>query len=118
MYVPHLFFCQQDELDNLQVIVEIYIFSLSGEMICRVAEDSVGAADASGREEYPWLFIEIRGFTSPVTIGLYDFSAPENKRWSIYRTTVLNGLNPDEFEATQVSFRSIISLISIHDRVR
>jgi prolyl oligopeptidase len=87
---------------------EIYIYSLSGEMICRVAEDCVSAMDIKCWEEHPWLFISMTGFTSPSTIGLYDFSAPDHKRWSIYRTTVLNGLNPDEFETMQVSFGRII----------
>lgn len=91
-----------------QVIDEIYVYSLSGDKISRLAEDSVGSAYAAGREEHPWLFVYMSGFTSPATIGLYDFSASEHKRWSIYRTTVLNGLNPDEFEAKQVSFESII----------
>ena len=78
-------------------------------MVCRLAEDAVGQIDVYGHEAHPWLFISMIGFTSPMTIGLYDFSAPDHKRWSIYRTTVLNGLNPDEFEARQVSFESIIT---------
>jgi prolyl oligopeptidase len=95
--------------DRLQVIDEIYIYSLDGEMICRLAEDWVGGLLASGREAHPWLFIYMSGFTSPGTIGLYDFSAPHDRQWSIYHITVPNGLNPDEFEAKQVSCWSIIA---------
>ena len=71
----------------------------------------------TGREEYPWLFVYMSGFTSPGTVGLYDFSAPGHKRWSIYRTTVLNGLNPDEFEVRQVSCFNSSFLVAIHDLV-
>jgi len=48
------------------------------------------------------------GFNTPGTIGRYDFTVPENQRWSIYRSTNVNGLNPDDFEATQVR-NSLIS---------
>jgi prolyl oligopeptidase len=66
----------------IQVIDEIYIYSLSGEKITRLAEDSVGSAGSAyaGRDEYPWLFVYLNGFMSLATIGLYDFSAPDHKR--------------------------------------
>jgi prolyl oligopeptidase len=97
------------ELSIWQVVDEIYVYSLSGEKITRIAEDSVGSAYAAGREQHPWLFVYMSGFTSPATIGLYDFSAPEHKRWSIYRTTVLKSLDPDEFEARQVNLGFIVN---------
>jgi prolyl oligopeptidase len=43
-------------------------------------------------------------FTSPGTVARYDFTAPEEQRWSIYRSTKVTGLNPDDFEAHQVGF--------------
>jgi len=42
------------------------------------------------------------GFTSPGTVGRYDFTAPQGQRWSIYQTTKVNGLNLEDFEAQQV----------------
>jgi len=45
------------------------------------------------------------GFNSPGTVARYDFKEEEDKRWSIYRTTRVSGLNPDDFEAQQVSLR-------------
>jgi prolyl oligopeptidase len=46
------------------------------------------------------------GFNTPGTIGRYDFTAPEAQRWSIYRSTRVNGLNPDDFESLQVWYDS------------
>ncbi len=82
---------------------EIYIHSLDGLKITRLAEGFVGSAYATGRENYPWVFVTMSGFTSPGTIGRYDFTAPPDKRWSIYRTTKLSGLQLDDFETQQVS---------------
>ena len=93
----------------LQATDEVYIFSMKGEKITRLADDFVGSASVSCRDEYPWLFVHMSGFTSPGTIGLYDLSTPAEKRWSIYRTTKLNGLNSDEFEAKQVRFQMALS---------
>ncbi|KAF9526276.1 prolyl oligopeptidase [Crepidotus variabilis] len=85
---------------------EIYLYSNSGKVITRIAEEFVGAAYATGREKQPWFFVVMSGFTSPGTVGRYDFTAPVEKRWSIYRTTQLNGLNPSDFEAQQVWYPS------------
>lgn len=82
---------------------EIYLYSLDGLKITRLAEGFVGSAYVTGREQYPWLFVTMSGFTSPGTIGRYDFTAPPDERWSIYRTTKLSGLHLDDFETQQVS---------------
>ena len=54
------------------------------------------------------------GFTSPGTVGQYDFTAPEGQRWSIYQTTKVNGLNPEDFEAQQVRTTLVFHLALIN----
>ena len=46
------------------------------------------------------------GFSTPGTITRYDFTSPETQRSSILRTTKVNGMNPDDFESTQVWYES------------
>ena len=47
------------------------------------------------------------GFTTPCTVARYDFSEQsESKKWSIYRTTKLQGLNLDDFSAEQIWYSS------------
>lgn len=59
--------------------------------------------DVAARRDQSWFFVTLSGFTTPGTIARYDFTeANEEKKWSIYRTTKLNGLNPDDFSAEQV----------------
>lgn len=55
-----------------------------------------------GREKDSHFFVTMSGFNSPGTLARYDFTAPEEQRWSIYMTTKVKGLNPDDFEAQQV----------------
>jgi len=44
------------------------------------------------------------GFTTPGIVVKYDFTDPnEDKRWSVYRTTKVKGLDPNDFIAEQVS---------------
>ncbi len=93
-----------------QVKDEIYVYSLEGKQLERLAEDFVGSAYITGREKRSTFFVSMSGFTSPGTVGRYDFTAPEGQRWSIYQTTKVNGLNPEDFEAQQV--RTTISLLS------
>ncbi|KDR74502.1 hypothetical protein GALMADRAFT_70906 [Galerina marginata CBS 339.88] len=85
---------------------EVYVYSHAGNQLARLAEDFVGAAHVSGREKHSSFFVELNGFTSPGTIGRYKFTDPEEQRWSIYRTTKLNGLNTEDFEASQVWYES------------
>ena len=80
------------------------MYSHAGNEVVRLAEDFVGAAHISGREKHSWFFVTLSGFTSPGTVGRYDFTAPDEQRWSIYRTTKVKGLNTEDFEASQVRF--------------
>ena len=76
----------------------------------RVASDFVGAATLSGRRKQSWFFSSLTGFTNPGIVAKYDFSIKEaDKRWSIYRTTLVSGLNPDDFSAEQVCCVSLCS---------
>ena len=93
---------------STQVKDEIYIYQLStGKRLQRVAPEFVGAASISGRRKQSWFFASLTGFTNPGIIAKYDLNVKEeDKRWSIYRTTLVNGLNPDDFSAEQVGASS------------
>ncbi|KIL67398.1 hypothetical protein M378DRAFT_74086 [Amanita muscaria Koide BX008] len=81
---------------------ELFIYDNTGKQLVRLAQDFVGAVTVTARETESWLFATLTGFNTPGTIGRYDLQQPEGKRWSIYRTAKVSGLNPDDFEAQQV----------------
>ncbi|KAH7907477.1 prolyl oligopeptidase [Hygrophoropsis aurantiaca] len=92
---------------------EIYLYSLSGTRLTRLASDFVGAADVTGRRTQPNVFITLTGFTNPGIVARYDlhgqtkFDDGEVKeRWSVWRETQLKGLKADEFVAEQVWYES------------
>nr|QKM76213.1 prolyl oligopeptidase [Lepiota venenata] len=85
---------------------EIYLYSKDGAQLERLAENFVGASTIVNREKQHHFFITMAGFDTPGTIARYDFTAPESQRFSILRTTKVNGLNPDEFESRQVWYDS------------
>lgn len=92
---------------------EIYIYSMAGERLTRVASTFVGAATLDGMRQQPFFFATLIGFTNPGMVGRYDFTEKdENKRWSIYRETYLKGLKADDFEASQVRNISALSSCS------
>lgn len=85
-----------------QVKDELYVYDHFGKELVRLAEDFVGSASVTAREHQTFFFVSLIGFTSPGTLALYDFTVTEEKRWSIFRTTKLGGLNTEDFEASQV----------------
>ncbi|KAG6856360.1 hypothetical protein H0H87_005269 [Tephrocybe sp. NHM501043] len=85
---------------------ELYLYSKTGKQLTRLASDFVGAASLASRQNQPHFFVSLTGFNTPGTVARYDFTAPEGQRWSIYRTTDIKGLNPDDFEAKQVWYES------------
>ncbi|KAF8075884.1 prolyl oligopeptidase [Lyophyllum atratum] len=85
---------------------EIYLYSKTGSQITRLAPEFVGAASLSGRQKQSQLFVTMTGFNTPGTVARYDFTAPEEQRWSIFRSVKVNGLNPDDFESKQVWYES------------
>lgn len=92
------------------------MYSKSGERLERLAADFVGTLAISAKEDQSWFFVSGTGFTTPSTIFRYDYKAPEGQRWSTYRDTKLNGLNPNDFVAEQVNFienQVVIALIFI-----
>lgn len=91
---------------NPQAKDEIYLYSKEGVQLTRLAADFVGAASIASREKQSHFFVTLSGFNTPGTIACYDFTAPELERFSTLRTTKVNGLNPDDFEATQVWYES------------
>ncbi|KIJ65569.1 hypothetical protein HYDPIDRAFT_174977 [Hydnomerulius pinastri MD-312] len=93
------------------VIDEVYLYSMAGEQITRIAPDFVGAAELYGRRSLPNVFISMTGFTNPGIIGRfnvddYESKASLNSAWSIYRTTHVKGLQAEEFTAEQVWYES------------
>ncbi|TDL29150.1 hypothetical protein BD410DRAFT_779479 [Rickenella mellea] len=86
---------------------ELYLYSLEGKQLKRLASDFVGTISASGRRDQSWFFATLIGFTTPGTVARYDFKeANEASRWSIFRTTIVKGLVPDDFIAEQVWYTS------------
>lgn len=83
----------------------MYVYSKEGKELERLAADFIGSMYVSRRQKQTWLFVTMTGFTTPGMSGRYDFTAPEGQRWSWYSKTKVSGLNPDEFEAQQVSHR-------------
>jgi len=93
------------------VIDEIYLYSLTGEKLARIAPSFVGAAEVFGRRDRLDVFVSMTGFTNPGIIGRFDTNnfnttASVESAWSIYRTTDVKGLQPDEFSAEQVWYES------------
>ncbi|KAF8448942.1 prolyl oligopeptidase [Boletus edulis BED1] len=93
------------------VIDEIYLYSLTGEKLTRMASSLVGAAEVSGRRALSDVFVSMTGFTNPGIIGHLDmnkFNATLSleSAWRIYHTTDVGGLRPDEFTAEQVWYES------------
>lgn len=89
------------------VIDELYLYSMEGKQLTRLAPDFVGAAEVNGRRAQSHFFVFLTGFTNPGIVTRYNFDEPsEDKRWSIYRSTITKGLVPDEFSAKQVWYES------------
>ncbi|THH11283.1 hypothetical protein EW145_g767 [Phellinidium pouzarii] len=86
---------------------ELYLYNLQGKMIKRLAHDFVGTISVSAQREQSWFFANLSGFTTPCTVARYDFAEPDDERkWSIYRTTKLQGLKLEDFSAEQVWYDS------------
>ena len=64
-----------------------------------------------GRRALSDFFVSMTGFTNPGIIGRVDLNkfnatASVESAWSIYRTTKVKGLQPNEFSAEQVWYES------------
>ncbi|KAH8102803.1 prolyl oligopeptidase [Phellopilus nigrolimitatus] len=82
---------------------ELYLYDLAGTQLSRLAPDFVGKIDVSARHDQSFFFATLSGFTTPCTVARYDFRNPDRaRRWSVYRTTRLRGLDPADFTAEQV----------------
>lgn len=90
-----------------QVKDEIYIYSKEGKQLTRLMPDFIGSLFSSARHKDTWFFVNGSGFTTPGTLGRYDFTAPEGQQWSIYGETKVKGLNPSEFTADQVGSHNL-----------
>ena len=97
---------------SIQVKDEVYLYSFAGQRIMRLASDFVGAASVAGRQGEPDIFITMTGFTTPGVIARYDFNQQAlDKRWSIYQTTFVNGLDPQDFISEQVGVATLSEYI-------
>lgn len=95
---------------------EIYIYDMDGKQLERVAPDFVGAVTIGGRRSQPWFFATLTGFTNPGIVAQYDFTQQDHeKKWSIYRTTLLKGLRAGDFEAQQVIAQCNIYGLRAHE---
>jgi len=86
---------------------EIYLYSMEGKQLTRLAPDFVGATEVTGRRAQSNFFVLLTGFTNPGIVARYNFDElSEDKRWSIYRSTIMKGLVPSEFSAEQIWYES------------
>ncbi|TFK22910.1 prolyl oligopeptidase [Coprinopsis marcescibilis] len=85
---------------------EVYIYSKEGTEISRLVPDFIGSISVITDFKDSYFFVTLSGFTTPGTYGRYDFTAPEEQRWSIYSTTKVPGLILDEFESQQEWYQS------------
>ncbi|EMD31833.1 hypothetical protein CERSUDRAFT_88707 [Gelatoporia subvermispora B] len=85
---------------------EIYLYSMTGKEITRIAPEFVGSISVGGRRDHSRFFAQLTDFTTPGSIALYDFAKPENDRWTIYRETEVAGLKPADFVSEQVWYDS------------
>lgn len=80
---------------------------MEGKQLTRLAPDFVGTTEVAGRRAQPNFFVLLTGFTNPGIVARYNFDElSDEKRWSIYRSTVMKGLVPEEFSAEQVWYES------------
>ena len=87
----------------LQVIDELYIYSSNGKRVERLAADFVGKIDVTGvKREHSSFFATLSGFTTPGMIQMYDFKASLEPKWTVYKTTKVNGLITEDFIVEQV----------------
>ena len=106
----------------IKVKDEVYLYSFTGERLRRLAPDFVGTASISGRRGKSDIFVTMTSFTTPGVVARYDFSEiEEDKRWCTYRTTLVNGLDPEDFVSEQVSavtseFFNICGLLTLWRR--
>ena len=55
------------------------------------------------RNQQSAIFVTMTGFTTPSTIAKYDLGVrKEERQLKTWKTTILKGLDPDEFTAEQV----------------
>ncbi|GBE79106.1 hypothetical protein SCP_0203030 [Sparassis crispa] len=94
---------------NRNVKDEIYLYTMDGRRLYQMLPDFVGTSILTGRREHPWFFATLTGFTNPGIVLRYDFNEKEQdeaKKWSVYRKTLVQGLNSDDFLVQQVWFNS------------
>ncbi|KAG1807907.1 prolyl oligopeptidase [Suillus variegatus] len=89
------------------VIDELYLYSMEGKQLTRLAPGIRWCYRSQWPPSTVALFVFLTGFTNPGIVARYDFDEPgEDKRWSIYRSTIMERLVPDEFSAEQVWYES------------
>jgi prolyl oligopeptidase len=69
----------------------------------QVASGLIGSfAQLTGRRHHNEFFFKLVGFSNPGLVYRYEFARPE-KGEQLWRSTVVQGLKPDEFTTEQVS---------------
>jgi prolyl oligopeptidase len=91
---------------------EIFVYNFTERVMQRLAEDFVGAANLNGHREDPAFYVSMTGFNTPGTVAKYDFTEKdEGRRWSVVKTTMVKGLQPDDFEARQVGGSTVLVVL-------
>ena len=75
----------------------------TGSKRSQVASGLIGSfAQLTGRRHHKEFFFKLVGFSNPGLVYRYEFESPE-KGEQLWRSTVVQGLKPDDFTTEQVS---------------
>lgn len=85
----------------------VHVHDLStGKRESRIGEHLIGSfGEISGRREVDELFFKVIAFNNPGIVYRYDFKAEQSEE-KLWRSTVVKGLKPEEFETEQVFYAS------------
>lgn len=111
------FVVNQDELlvvRSRDVKDELHVHTLqTGEKKGRIAANLIGDfAQFTGRREHSEIFFKMTGFSNPGLVYRYDFKKQSRtdkgsaEGEKLFRSTVVNGLKPEEFETEQIFYSS------------
>lgn len=92
---------------------ELHVHTLqTGEKKGRIAANLIGDfAQVTGRRDHTEMFFKLTGFSNPGLVYRYDFAkngegSKTQEGEKLFRSTVVTGLKPEEFETEQVSSSS------------
>ncbi|KAI7938203.1 hypothetical protein MJO28_015123 [Puccinia striiformis f. sp. tritici] len=87
---------------------ELYLHELeSGKRIKPIGQHLIGTIGGlSGKRTHNEFFFQISSFLSPGTVYRYRFDRPEGEELTVFRKTLIEGLNSNDFISKQVFYES------------